>query len=89
MISDEELFRQLDIISEDEERTGVEMFMGRPDRWYETPRWRCGDNHVSKRYLKSSGLHGPRGAICLVCFRRVALTFPEDLDGSLLVRKFN
>lgn len=28
-------------------------FMGIPERWMDDPTWRCINNHVSKRFLKS------------------------------------
>jgi hypothetical protein len=37
---------------------GEEMFMGFPDRWYETPVWGCENGHLSRRYLKSEALGG-------------------------------
>ncbi len=70
----------LDILSRDEERSGAAMFLGRPDRWYEAGRWRCPNDHVSARYLKTES----RGAICLACDAPVCLTFPEDIEGVLI-----
>lgn len=58
---------------------GVRMFMGRPDRWFEEPRWRCVNDHVSTMYLKSE----ETGALCLECYEPLVLTFPEDQDGPL------
>lgn len=57
------------------------MFMGKPDRWWDNPHWRCMNEHVSTRYLKSE-IHG---ALCLAggCHQPVLLTFPEDRDGPL------
>jgi hypothetical protein len=56
------------------------MFMGKPDRWYETPHWRCENEHVSGRYLITD-----RGGMCLAggCGSFVWLTFPEDVEGPL------
>lgn len=56
------------------------MFLSRPDRWYEKAHWRCINDHVSSRYLKSEA----KGcALCLACREPVVLTFPEDVDGPL------
>lgn len=63
-----------------EERAGAEMFLGAPDRWYETPHWRCPRDHVSRMYLKSEAAGAD---LCLKCYEPVALTFPEDRDGPL------
>lgn len=61
---------------------GGEMFMGKPDRWYESPKWRCVNDHVTTYYLKSEE---KGGACCLACAcgEFVLLTFPEDEDGPL------
>lgn len=61
---------------------GGPLFMDQwPDRWYEDgPRWRCENEHVSSRYLKSE----EDGCLCLVCFAPLVLTFPEDVDGPLV-----
>lgn len=48
---------------------GEEMFMGKPDAWYETPHWFCTNGHVSGRFLKSER----RGDCCLACGERVIL----------------
>lgn len=29
-----------------ERAAGAKMFMGRPDRWYDSPKWRCLKGHV-------------------------------------------
>lgn len=55
--------------------TGAQMFMGIPDRWFDSPRYRCENGHVSTTILKSEKLG--RNA-CLKCFARVRITFPED-----------
>ena len=60
---------------------GGEMFMGRPDRWYDDVHWRCSNNHVSTYYLKSEGLGA---SVCLECYEPIVLTFPEDRDGPLV-----
>lgn len=58
----------------------VAMFLGKPDRWYADPHWRCANDHVSLTVLKSEA----KGcACCLECFSPVVLTFPEDKDGPL------
>lgn len=61
---------------------GTELFMGKPDRWWEKPgpKWRCVNDHVSRHYLKSEARGG---ACCLECGEFVLLTFPEDEDGPL------
>ena len=65
--------------AEAEGRAGALMFMGRPDRWWETHHWRCPNDHVSIRVLLSE----ERGDLCLACREPVVLTFPEDRDGPL------
>lgn len=55
-------------------------FMGIPERWMDDPTWRCINNHVSKRFLKSE----KKGDCCLKCGANCYLTFPEDNDGELL-----
>lgn len=62
---------------EQEERAGVKMFLGFPDRWYDAHKFRCGNDHVSTCLLRSE-LKGP---LCLECGGQVRLTFPEDKDG--------
>lgn len=59
---------------------GGPWFMGRPERWWEDPTWRCQNEHVSKRYLGSE----ERGGLCLACQEPVFLSFPEDVDGPLV-----
>jgi len=61
---------------------GGEMFFGMPDRWYEPPgpKYRCVNDHVSKRVLKSEAAGCD---LCLACHARLTLTFPEDKDGVL------
>ena len=60
-------------------KEGGQMFMGKPDRWWKNPHFRCLNDHVSSLYLKTEY----KGAICLECFAPVLLTFPEDNDGPL------
>jgi len=67
-------------IAVEEARAGAAMFMGKPDRWYEDPHWRCENGHVSTMYLKSEAIGC---AVCLACFKPVWLTFPEDIEGPL------
>ncbi len=62
-------------------REGGPMFLGKPDRWNESPRWRCANDHVSQTLLKSEH---KGGYVCRVCFKHVCLTFPEDRDGPLV-----
>lgn len=59
---------------------GEKMFMGIPDFWYDKPRWRCPNNHVSSRYLMTE----TRGDRCLQCQEPVMLTFPTDRDYTEL-----
>ena len=70
-------------IAEREIASGAPAFMGKPDRWYESPHWRCANDHVLDSYLKSDGLGD---SVCFRCFETVYLTFPEDRDGELQVR---
>ncbi len=62
---------------------GGETFLGFPDRWYEPPgpKFRCVNNHVSMRVLKSEAAGCD---LCLACHGRLTLTFPEDEDGLLV-----
>lgn len=72
-----ELYNQLTLIANAEDGP---FFVGRPERWWDDPTWRCLNDHVSKRYLKSEEL----GAnVCLACREPITLTFPEDQDGPL------
>lgn len=73
-----ERLRQLAL--REEEASGKLLFMGKPDRWWEHPHWRCENDHVSVTYLKSE----QKGALCLSCYKPVHLTFPEDRDGPLM-----
>lgn len=52
----------------------VPMFMGKPDRWWDFPHWRCPNGHVTTMYLKSEA----KGALCLRCRTSVELTSPDD-----------
>lgn len=64
---------------------GGTLWFERPERWWETPHWRCVNDHVSTMYLKSE----ERGAQCLAagCRKPMHLTFPEDVDGPLDVTR--
>lgn len=62
-----------------ERSAGTHMFMGIPDRWFDSPRWRCENGHVSTTILKSEGLGHDA---CLKCRARVRITFPEDVEVS-------
>lgn len=75
-MTDEELLRELNAARAAEAAAGAPMFMGIPDRWYDDAWWRCGDGHVSRRYLRTE----ERGDRCLACDRRVWLTWPEDVE---------
>lgn len=55
-------------------------FNGIPERWMDTPHWRCSNDHVSLRYLKSESTGCD---LCLACGERVFMTFPEDSEGPL------
>lgn len=59
---------------------------GRPERWWDTPTWRCTRGHVSTTVLRSEGL-GRDACLAGGCTAPVTLTFPEDRDGPLLVPK--
>lgn len=76
-----ELRERLKALKDAEQVAGYEMFLGIPDRWYEKPRWRCRNDHVSTGYLKSEAVGGD---LCLKCGEPVNLTFPEDKEGPLL-----
>jgi hypothetical protein len=59
---------------------GGAMWFGWPERWWDDLHWRCRNDHVSRRYLKSEGLGY---CACLKCYEPVHLTYPEDEDGPL------
>ncbi len=63
-----------------ERDAGAKMFKDKPDRWYDNPKWRCINDHVSRVYIKSEY---KGGAICPSCFEFVLLSFPEDKDGPI------
>lgn len=56
------------------------LFMGKPDRWYDDPHYRCLNDHVTTYYLKSEACGC---SLCLKCYTQTFLTFPEDRDGPL------
>lgn len=58
-----------------EEAKGAPMFMGIPDRWFDNPRYRYLNGHISRVILICS--EGPKDR-CLECREPVRLTFPED-----------
>ena len=62
------------------EAEGGPFFGSKPDRWYETPTWRCYNDHVSSFYI---GSEQPPYDRCPACREAVYLTFPEDRDGPL------
>lgn len=74
------LNEKLLFLSKYEEMKGSRMWFGKPDHWYSDPHWRCENDHVSLRYLKSE----EHGDLCLACHKPVFLTFPEDVDGTPL-----
>lgn len=74
----ETLRAQLDLLSTLEATAGAEMFMHRPDRWWDARHWRCVNGHVSTTILISEAL---RRDACLACRGEVMLTFPEDREG--------
>lgn len=84
MLTDLTLYEALRVKRQAEEDAGQEMFLGIPNRWYEKPRWRCRNNHVSSMYLKSEGVGAD---LCLGCFQAVYMTFPEDRDGTPLEKQ--
>lgn len=53
-------------------------FQGLPERWLDSPHYRCEEGHISTRYLKSERLG--RSA-CLACGGALWLTFPEDKEN--------
>lgn len=77
----EAMCAELNRRAREEADAGGEMFLGVPDRWFELPgpKYRCVNDHVSKRVLKSVT------DLCVECQGRLALTFPEDEDGVLEV----
>ena len=77
--TDEDLDAFVQEAIDKERNAGAPMFMGRPDRWFEAPLWRCRNGHVSKRFLRSEGANAD---LCLACGCRVRLTFPEDEERT-------
>jgi hypothetical protein len=73
--------RLIDIGLQEVARTGEPLFANKPDHWWENPHWRCVNNHVSKRFLKTE----TRGDVCLACGESILLTFPGDQDGPLVI----
>ncbi len=67
-----------------EKDAGAEMFMGWPDRWYVDRKVRCERGHVSRTVLKSEGL-GRAACLAGGCGGHVVMTFPEDVDGPLVL----
>lgn len=70
----------IELGKEECERVGSRSFGGKPDRWYDKPKWRCINNHVSKTYIRSD----EHGSCCIVCFNNCYLTYPEDEGGKLI-----
>ena len=75
----DELQQALKTKAEAEKAKGAQMFMGKPDRWYEAYLRRCPNDHVSRMTLKTE----VKGDVCLACYEPVLLTFPEDEEGPL------
>lgn len=75
--SESDLTAQLHVIAEAE---GGPMSGGVPERWLQTPTWRCPAAHVSTR--RAAGRRGR----CLFCGSAVVSTFPEDRSGPLPVK---
>ena len=48
-----------------------------PSDWWDNPKWRCPNGHVSHVVLKSEAAGCN---LCLACYLPVKLTFPEDHD---------
>lgn len=67
----------------EEINAGGETFLGVPARWCDPPgpKYRCVNNHISRRVLKSEAAGCD---LCLACHGRLTLTFPEDEDGPLM-----
>lgn len=55
---------------------GGAAFMGKPERWWKIPHWRCRKGHVSLWFVSTD-----REGVCPACGQLVLLTFPEDVDG--------
>lgn len=80
----EELRSDLRAIADAELADGGPTFMGWPDRWWDEFLRRCPNDHVSKMTLGTE-----EGDRCLAagCMAPVCMTFPEDVDGPLIVPK--
>jgi len=68
-----------DAAAQEEAEGGAEMFLGKPDRWYEPAHYGCTNGHVSRCILT-----GDAGDRCLACLAAVILippmTEPEFAD---------
>ena len=49
--------------------------IARPISWYENPKWRCINGHISTRFLKTE-----YGDMCLACHTPVLITDPLDFE---------
>jgi len=60
-----------DSLAREAKLRGEEMFMGKPDAWYDDLHWFCPNGHVSGRFLS-----GDRGDRCLACLEPVLMGPP-------------
>lgn len=85
MMTEAELGRALDRFADRDSLLGATDFLGRPDSWYETGKWRCLNEHVSTKVLLGGGtfqgVH--RFDLCVECGFPVRLTFPDDISGPI------
>lgn len=65
-------------LAETEAERWPDTSQGKPGRWWDTPRWRCVNQHVSTFYIGTDA-----GGKCPACGSIIFLTFPEDRDGPL------
>jgi len=63
------------------EKENGEIFGTKPLRWWNDPHWRCPNEHVSTVLYRSELM----GRVCMFCGKPVWLTFPEDVDGVLVL----
>lgn len=80
----EQLVKWRDALAARVAAKGHAMFLGKPDMWYNQPRWFCCRGHVSRTYLKSEAYGGE---VCLHnnC-REFVVMGPPDVEPYIFAR---
>lgn len=73
-----------DGLAKDAEKSGEQMFLGKPDAWYEKPHFGCCNGHVSHSVLKSE-CYG--GDMCMACGEWVILIPPMSEEDFTKIAK--